>query len=138
MASSQGPGAAREAPPPEAAEESAALAGGVRREGRRGAACQGAAAAGCAGWRRSAPGAPWLGRTAAGFASVRRAGQLEGPEAFLLQERNSPSSAESAAPSLSAHSRSPTPVLITDPLEPPHTPTGNATGTNVCYIPLVS
>lgn len=133
--SSPAPAAVREAPPPAAAERSAVLAGGARWGGRPGAACRGAAAAGCAGWRRSAPEAPWTGRTAAGFASARRAERPEGQEAFLLQDRNSPSSVEFGARSI-VHAAQLTSRCLSQTRysEPSHTPTGNFAGGNFYYI----
>lgn len=84
-ASSLGLGAVHEAPPPAAAEKSAALVGEAQQGGQLAAACQGAAVGVCVGWQRSAPEAPWMGHTAAGFASVRRVERPEGQEAFLLE-----------------------------------------------------
>lgn len=68
-----------------AAAGTAVPVAGPWRGGQRGPACPGAAGAACAGWQRSAPGAPWTGRTAAGSASVPRAERPEGREASLLE-----------------------------------------------------
>lgn len=68
-----------------AAVGTAVPAAGAWWGGQRGPACPGAAGVVCAGWRRSAPGAPWMGRTAAGSASVPRAERPEGREASLLE-----------------------------------------------------
>lgn len=70
--------------PAAAAVGTAVPAAGVSQGGRPGPACWGAAGAACAGWRRSALGVPWTGRTAAGSASVLRAGRPGGQEASLL------------------------------------------------------
>lgn len=112
-ASSLGLGAVHEVPPPVAAERSAALVGGARQGGQSAAACQGAAVGVCVGWQRSAPEAPWMGHTAAGFASVRRVEWPEGQEAFLLQERNGSSGADSGVESILPRGRFHVLVFIT-------------------------
>ena len=98
-ASSPGSGAGAVALPSEAAGRTAAPAAGARWGGRLRAACRGAVAEACASWRHSAPEAPWRGHTVAGFASVLRAEQPEGREAFLLQKRRDPPGTDSGAPS---------------------------------------
>lgn len=78
------------APPSAAVAGTAAWVAGVQWGGRPGAACRAAAVEVCAGWRHSAPEAPWTGHTAAGLASVRPVGRPEGREASLLQDRKDP------------------------------------------------
>lgn len=72
--------------------------------GRLGAACWAVAAVVCAGWRHSALEALWMGRTAAGFASVRPAGWPEGREASLLQNRKDPQALTLELPSIDSES----------------------------------
>lgn len=87
VGSSRACGVAPAAPPP-VAEGTAGPVAETRQRGLRRAVCPGAAGAACAGWQRSAPGAPWTDHTAAGFASVPPAGRPAGQGASLLQDRN--------------------------------------------------
>ena len=94
---SPGHAAVSVAPPWVAAAGTAAQATGTQLGGQPGAACQAVAVAACAGWQRSAPEVLWMGRTAAGFASVRSAGQSGEQEASLLQDSEGPTGTDSGA-----------------------------------------
>lgn len=77
-----------ELPRPAVAAGKAAAWPGEPSRGRWPAAVAPAAAAeGCAGWRRSALGGLWMGRTAAGSASAPSAARPEEWEAFHLQSK---------------------------------------------------